>query len=420
MEQMGKRAPTGVIKMPEDEDAMFFLDYWQFGEDESLRHTIARRSAPAQYANDSLTPDLLPPFLVHSDIPAQSPLEDRLPLFARDLSKRYTCPQGTFACDDISRPYSCCNIGEVCVQVRNTGLGDVGCCPEGQTCNGMVTDCDTSAGYKSCPGFEGGGCCIPGFDCSGIGCAINTTSTVTTTAPVVTVTSCPGGYSTCPASLGGGCCQSGAGCGSGRSCLTSSTAETPTTTITTRPTVTAANVPARPTGDSDTPEATDPQTTTVGTSVYAVCPTNYYFCSAYYRPGCCRIGRDCSLTNCPSATASETVVSAGATIVVPAGELEGGSTYVTTGLITSVGNAVTTTLRTGACQTGWLSCDQNIGGGCCPPEFGCGTVCSATAAGVTGVVSRIEPASASGLYDGRSVRFWMLCLVSAVLTLLSL
>ena len=36
MEQMGKRAPTGVIKMPEDEDAMFFLDYWQFGEDESL------------------------------------------------------------------------------------------------------------------------------------------------------------------------------------------------------------------------------------------------------------------------------------------------------------------------------------------------------------------------------------------------
>ena len=220
-----------------------------------------------------------------------------------------------------------------------------------------------------------------------------------TTAPTVTVTSCPGGYSTCPASLGGGCCQSGAGCGSGRSCLTSSasqTSQTPTTTITT-PTVTAANVPQRPTGSSESPEATDPRTTTVGTEVFAVCPTNYYFCSAYYRPGCCRIGRDCSLTNCPSATASETVVSGGATIVVPAGELEGGSTYLTTGLITGVANAVTTTLRDGACQTGWLSCAQSIGGGCCPPNFACGTECTATANGVTGVVSRIEPAAASRL-----------------------
>ena len=170
MEQMGKRAPTGVLKMPEDEDAMFFLDYWQFEEVDSIRHEFARRSSPAQWANDSVTTDLLPPLLVHSDTEEQSFLQGRLPVFARDLFKRYTCPQGTFACDDISRPYSCCGIGEVCVQVRNTGLGDVGCCPEGQSCNGMVTDCDTSAGYKSCPGFEGGGCCIPDFDCSGIGC----------------------------------------------------------------------------------------------------------------------------------------------------------------------------------------------------------------------------------------------------------
>lgn len=252
---------------------------------------------------------------------------------------------------------------------------------------------------------------------------MNGTSTVTTTAPTVTVTTCPGGYSSCAASLGGGCCQTGAGCGSGRTCLTTSTSrtsQTPTTAIATTPTVTAAGVPARPTGSSETGEATNPRTTTVGTEVFAVCPTNYYFCSAYYRPGCCRIGRDCSLTNCPSAPASQTVVSEGVTIVVPEGDLAGGTTYVTTALITSVGNVVTTTLRSGPCQAGWLSCGQDLGGGCCPPNFGCGTMCSATANGYTGVVSRIEPASAPLLHGHRAARCLLFLAVSASVIAVSL
>jgi hypothetical protein len=84
------------------------------------------------------------------------------------------------------------------------------------------------------------------------------------------------------------------------------------------------------------------------------------------------------------------------TVVVADGGLAGGQSYVTTALITGVANAVaTTTLKTGACQSGWLSCGRDVGGGCCPPQYGCGTVCSATGGGYTGVVSKIEPSSAT-------------------------
>lgn len=173
MKELGRRAPIGVHKMSDDADEMFFLDYWQFEEEDDVQHAIARRSNPAQSANDTLNHILLPPLLVHLDTLAQSPLQGHLPLIARNLFKRFTCPAGTLGCNSINRPYSCCGTGEVCVSVRDTGLGDVGCCPQGQTCNGVVTECDTGAGYKSCPGFSGGGCCIPNFDCSGIGCKVS-------------------------------------------------------------------------------------------------------------------------------------------------------------------------------------------------------------------------------------------------------
>lgn len=167
MDQLSRRAPTGVKKMSDDADEMFFLDYWQFEEDEAFEQTLSRRSKPAQYANET---SALPPLLLHSDSEAQSPFEGRFSFFARDLLKRYTCPAGTSACLDLNRPYSCCGTDEYCIRVQDTGLGDIGCCPNGQQCPTMVEECDTAAGYKSCPGFSGGGCCIPGFDCSGLGC----------------------------------------------------------------------------------------------------------------------------------------------------------------------------------------------------------------------------------------------------------
>jgi hypothetical protein len=173
MEELSRRQPVGVHKMTDDENEMFFLDYWQFEEDNKQQHTIARRSTPALFDNTTLDGSLLSPLLVHSNSPAQAGQQSRFSFFARSnlFEKRnYMCPNGTYSCYSINRPYSCCVTGEVCTNVTNTGLGDVGCCPEGQTCNGEVAECDTSAGFKSCPGYSGGGCCIPDFDCSGVGC----------------------------------------------------------------------------------------------------------------------------------------------------------------------------------------------------------------------------------------------------------
>jgi hypothetical protein len=173
MEQLNRRQPIGLRKMTDDENEMFFLDYWQFEEDDDAQQSLAKRSDLTQYLNSTFEEGgLLPPLLVHSNTPAQSQLEDRIPLFARSnlFERDYMCPKGTYSCYSINRPYSCCVTGEVCVSITDTGLGDVGCCPQGQTCNGQVAQCDTSAGYKSCPGYGGGGCCIPNFDCSGVGC----------------------------------------------------------------------------------------------------------------------------------------------------------------------------------------------------------------------------------------------------------
>lgn len=48
------------------------------------------------------------------------------------------------------------------------GAGDVGCCPEGQKCSGVIGRC--AEGYTACSGALGGGCCIPGYECVRGGC----------------------------------------------------------------------------------------------------------------------------------------------------------------------------------------------------------------------------------------------------------
>lgn len=410
------RTPIGVRKMSGDESEMFFLDYWQFAEPEDVVHSSSRRdeklwtrSIPT---NNSLEGELLPPLLLHSSGLDQSTfgLSPRS-LFARD----FQCPSGTNNCSSINHPYSCCATGETCVSVADNGIGNVGCCPAGAKCTREVAACDTSAGYKSCPGSTNGGCCIPNFDCEGVGCmqtprfsalsrrilitcigvSIAGTSTVTTTLPIVTVTSCITNWHSCAASLGGGCCRNGAECGA-TDCTVSTTSSSSPASATASPTMTGTTsliAPVRPTGSSssDTDVATIPSTLTTGTSLIAVCPSNFYFCSAYYRPGCCRIGRDCSTTDCPAAASSSTLVSNGVTILVPVGTSTGGSSYVTTALITGVASAATS-YRTGSCPSGLNSCDVSAGGGCCINGFACGTaLCTATAAGRTGTVPKVAP-----------------------------
>lgn len=173
MQELSRQRPIGMRKMTDDENEMFFLDYWQFEDDGVQKHTIAKRSSFSEYGNETLEGGLLPPLLVHSDSPAQSELKQRMSYFARwnVFDKRdYQCPSGTFSCTSINKPYSCCATGEVCTSVTDTGQGDVGCCPEGETCNGQVAACDASEGYTSCSGQDGGGCCIPNYSCSGVGC----------------------------------------------------------------------------------------------------------------------------------------------------------------------------------------------------------------------------------------------------------
>jgi hypothetical protein len=102
------------------------------------------------------------------------------------------------------------------------------------------------------------------------------------------------------------------------------------------------------------------------------------------------------MSNCP-AVSSSTIVSNGVTIGVTVGGVTGGSTYVTTHVITGTA-AATNTFNTGACPApGWSSCAASVGGGCCPPNYGCGTSCSATGGGASGVVSKIAPNSGTGL-----------------------
>jgi hypothetical protein len=172
-QRLASRNPVGVRKMSGDESEMFFLDYWQFEETEDDTNDLSRRdeklwtrSIPANTTNNA-GEELLPPLLLHSNGLDQSwlGLTPRA-LFARD----FQCPTGTDNCSSINHPYSCCATGETCVSVADTGLGNVGCCPAGVKCTRDVAACDTSAGYKSCPGSSNGGCCIPNFDCDGIGC----------------------------------------------------------------------------------------------------------------------------------------------------------------------------------------------------------------------------------------------------------
>jgi hypothetical protein len=177
-----QQAPIGARKMSGDKNEMFFLEYWQFedlndaaGSATSPRDRILKRSQPEDYANGTLENDLLPPLLLHSDNLGRHNWQSHLRFNPRSnlIPRDFQCPSGTNNCSSISRPYSCCATDETCVVVSDNldaGMGDVGCCKNGSTCNGQVAECDTSQGYQSCPGSENGGCCIPNYSCAGVGC----------------------------------------------------------------------------------------------------------------------------------------------------------------------------------------------------------------------------------------------------------
>lgn len=150
----GEKAIRGVRKMSSDEGEKFFPDYWSYDSSDGLsmgNHTDTND-------DDNLQPRSYP------YQPASINLARGLSLFQRD----FQCPAGTTGCTSIDRPSSCCTTVDTCELVQDTGSGDVGCCPQGQTCSGVIGSCQS--GYTACPAKLGGGCCIPGYECVDGGC----------------------------------------------------------------------------------------------------------------------------------------------------------------------------------------------------------------------------------------------------------
>ena len=384
-QRLASEMPNAVRKMSIDQGEMFFPEYWGF---QSLEE-IEQHSQPA--LNTSMEEPFQAPFLVHSDGRSSLYLFGRYAEAPSD-KRDFACPVGTFSCTSISRPNSCCANGLQCNLIANTGLGDVGCCA-GSSCSGVAT---CQSGYTACPN-DGGGCCIPGYQCAGVGCVLSSTQTVVV-VPTVTVTpapstaspsttptptsvaaittnpapttstsvayTCTSGFQSCAASLGGGCCPTDHICGT-------STCETIPATSTTTVDVGAI----RPTSAPATTITAAGTTSTV-----TICPTGFYQCSAYYNAGaCCQVGRDCALTSCPPRVSTTVLASDGVVVIVGA-----------------TATAATAALQAGqvqgSCATGWLACPNDVGGGCCPSGFACGTAsCSATAgasASATGEVAK--------------------------------
>lgn len=194
--------PTAVRKMPPDQGEKFYHSYCAFPDHDdfapaqerlAIGAAVAarsmfdeedarrRRASRALNASAEVEVAYRPPFAVAFDEQSTIPHGDEgergmgLRLFRRAAEalallqrRQWACPSGTSSCEAIGYPNSCCPTGEACVEVQDTGLGPVGCCPAGTSCAGGVSGC--SDGSTSCGSDIGGGCCISGFVCQGVGC----------------------------------------------------------------------------------------------------------------------------------------------------------------------------------------------------------------------------------------------------------
>ena len=179
---------VSVRKMGSNGSEMFFPEYWRFDavEDQvTLLSFDKREPAPesitdleerentADWTENCSSRPLQAAFALHSEQHyGHQPLLGRFinsPRAIFGLDKRaYQCPGGTTVCTNINQSNSCCPTGTVCQSITDTGSGAVGCCPEGSTCSQQVGGC--GAADTSCPGTSGGGCCIQGYSCNGVGC----------------------------------------------------------------------------------------------------------------------------------------------------------------------------------------------------------------------------------------------------------
>lgn len=183
---------VGVMKMGEDPGEKFFPEYWVFEEGSTQSPMFEVVLSPPLRARDeeeelrllsNASSVLLykPPFALHTtDEDAHQDLRARERLAGRGAAaalaalrrRDFTCPTGTSDCSGIGAPNSCCATGETCFNITDTGLGSVGCCPNGSTCGGTISTCGSVNTPCAVGGqnYEYGGCCIPDYVCAGVGC----------------------------------------------------------------------------------------------------------------------------------------------------------------------------------------------------------------------------------------------------------
>jgi hypothetical protein len=145
--------PTAIRKQTPDSSEKILAEHLAFAPLRQVGHVVQSSFFLVEENDEDLhangTSRFYPPFANHIDETEGSVLRRAAQALA--LLKNKCCQQGTY-----------------CTDVPDTDVGHVACCPNGSTCGGGVGQCPADA--TSCAAALGGGCCIPGFVCQGIGC----------------------------------------------------------------------------------------------------------------------------------------------------------------------------------------------------------------------------------------------------------
>ncbi|ETS74874.1 hypothetical protein PFICI_13358 [Pestalotiopsis fici W106-1] len=378
--------PTAIKKMSLDEGEKIMPEHLGFAPEyaplqsrQQVRALLTPEEELLLAVNSSAIIGYRPPFGVHAVGVDALELRNNGPSWRRAKEalhrlqgRDYSCPTNTESCESIGQPNYCCATGETCVEVEDQpDAGNVGCCPDGQTCGGTVGPCGSDS--TACAAEVGGGCCISGFVCAQIGCIASTVTVITMTTTSSTVLSDSTAVTTVVVTTSPSIItteSTSTSSTSTSSTIVSTSTASATDTDTTSTTTGTALPPWRPTSGSES--------NTITTTSADYCPTGFYACLATYGSGCCRTGRDCVTTSCPPIS-STTITSNGATIVVPASD-------------------VPTTTATSTCASGWYLCGTAAGpvAGCCPSGYACGTAsCTLSATTATATVQKELPSNAS-------------------------
>ncbi|KAK7427890.1 hypothetical protein QQZ08_005663 [Neonectria magnoliae] len=371
-------APTAIKKLPPSSNEKLLAEHLAFAAIPILSPRDAAAAAISFLDSQDGAPDgttrYHPAFARHFDDAEYNVLRRAAEALAL-LHRREACPSGFNSCSDIEASNKCCQDGTYCVAVEDSSVGGVACCPEQASCGGGVGACPSDA--TSCSEELGGGCCIPGYVCEGLGCVPSASATRSTV--VQTLTEEPTLVSTTEQASESEepTITTEAETTEVETTSDEETTSTEIATGTATRTATGA-APYRPIS-SATASETDSADTQTG------CPTGYYGCLATHGGGCCRTDRDCNTYDCPAP--STTIVSGGATIVI---------------LATDAPPAAADD-ATSTCADGWFLCGRDAGtvAGCCPSDYDCGTAsCFTSSASQTGKVQKEFPKDDSAARGG--------------------